>query len=258
MTAAERLARIRVKIEWSQEHFRNLEAARDRFLKSEFYTLDSKPNPKPGYENFNIFFPSNVESVPDPISLLAGDAIHNMRSALDHLACHLVDVGGHPLTISDRTAFPIFKGTHIDEASFTRQVHGMRKNAQDKIRSTEPYKDGKGHYLWVLHKLDIADKHHTLLTTVSRVGDITMHIEGNWLQQDFRVPGFAAPNFGDALEKDKPLFTCERGAEHNTELTFDIAIREPNVIKSKPVVSSIKYLIDKVDGLIGEFEPLLA
>jgi len=133
----------------------------------------------------------------------------------------------------------------------------MSDAAKDKTRNAEPYKDGQGHYLWVLHKLDIADKHHALLTTVGRVGEITMHLEGGWWRQDFRVPGFAAPNFGEALEVGKPLFTCERGAKQNTEIAFEIAISETDVIESKPLVWSIKYLIDKVDGLIGEFKSLL-
>ena len=103
MTADERLALIRRKIERANTHLKDLEIIRDRFLNSDFYALGSEQHPRPGYENFDVFFPVRVDPVPSEISLLAGDAIHNIRSALDHLACQLVDVFSKPITVSDKT-----------------------------------------------------------------------------------------------------------------------------------------------------------
>lgn len=160
-SAADRLSLILLKIEQAKTHLTNLSAASDRFIQSQPFAVDRKPNPESGYEDFYLYFMSRIEPVPGEISLLAGDAIHNVRSALDHLACQLVIANGN--TISDRTAFPISKGTTIHEASFAAQVEGMSLDSKDKIRSLEPFKDGKGHDLWVLHKLDIADKHRDLL-----------------------------------------------------------------------------------------------
>jgi hypothetical protein len=41
------------------------------------------------------------------MALIVGDAVHNMRSALDHLACRLVERHS-PGADLDRTAFPIW------------------------------------------------------------------------------------------------------------------------------------------------------
>jgi len=259
-TAEERLALIQVKIQRAKQHLRDLEVARDRFIQSEPYVIVRKPETKLGYEGFDLYFMSKIDPIPDEIGAIFGDAIHNLRSALDHLAFQLVDVGGG--TVSDQTSFPIFKSTQIDESSFARKVNGMSQAAKDKIRSAEPYKNGKGHDLWVLHKLDIADKHHELFATLMRVGEITLHLPGRFTLSgttplDLPIPRFAAPGFGDALEVNKPFFTCERGTEQNTQLTFDIAISQPDVSEPKPVVWAISYLIDKVDRLIVDFKPLL-
>ncbi len=255
MTADERLALIRRKIEWAETHFKNLEAVKCRFIQSAPYAIGSEPDPKPGHEGLQRFFPTRIDEVEPSIALIAGDIIHNLRSALDHLACYLVEVGGNSVTTN--TMFPIFHGDSIDEPSFRRKVEGMRDTAKDEIRSSEPYKGGKGHYLWVLHKLDIADKHHALLTTISRVGEIAITVEGGFLGGGFRAPRFAAPNFGDMLEVGKPFVTCEPEEYEKMQITFDVAISEPNVIEPKPVIWAMKYLIDKVDSLVVSFKPLL-
>jgi hypothetical protein len=136
--------------------------------------------------------------------------------------------------------------------------------AKDKIRSIEPYKDGNGHSLWVLHKLDIADKHHKILTTLIRVGDIRINLPGRFALGglasfvDLPLPAFAAPGFGEALEVGKPFFTCERGTENNTEISFDVAISEPEVSEPKPTMWAAKYLIENVHRLVQDFKPLLA
>jgi hypothetical protein len=258
MTADERLALIRRKIEWAEAHAKNLEAIRDGFIQSKPYTVGSEPDLKPGHEGLHRYFPTSIKDVDPRIALIAGDIIHNLRSALDHLACQLVEVAGNSIT--DQTMFPIAKGDSINEPSFSGKVKGMRKAAQDKIRSAEPYKGGKGHDLWVLHKLDIADKHHALLTTINRVGEITITLEGSFLRGNFRVPTprFAAPNFGDALEVGKPYVTCEPEEYEKMQITFDVAISEPGILERKPIVWAMNYLIRKVDSLIIEFEPLLA
>jgi hypothetical protein len=253
MTADQRLALIRRKIEWAETHAKNLETVRDGFIQSKPYTIGSEPDTKSGHEGLYVFYPTSIKEVDPRIALIAGDIIHNLRSALDHLACQLVEVAGNSIT--DQTMFPIAKGDSLNEPSFRGKVKGMRQTAQDKIRSTEPHKDGKGHDLWVLHKLDIADKHHALLTTIMRVGEIAITVEGSFLRGGFRfpTPRFAAPNFGKMLEVGKPFVTCEPEEYEKMQITFDVAITEPGVLERKPLVWAMNYLINKVDGLILNF-----
>jgi hypothetical protein len=252
MTADERLALIRRKVEWAERHFDNLEVIKNRFIESNPYTFDSKPDSKPGHEGLHEFFPISIKEIEPSIALLAGDIIHNLRSALDHLVCHLVEVAGNPVT--DDTMFPIFRGDVPNESTLSRKVKGVRDSAKQKIRETEPYKDGKGHYLWVLHKLDIADKHHALLTTIHTIPNIGYTLRGS-LREGYRAKRAAFPNFGEPLEVGKPFLTCIREEYDDMKITFDVSVTEPGVIERKPVLWLTKALIDKVDSLIIEFRP---
>lgn len=263
MTAGERVALIQHKVDRAKRHLSELQAVRDAFLqrKPPPYLIDRKPDSRAGYERFDVYFMSKIDPVPDEVCLVFGDVIHNLRASLDHLACQLVEVAGR--SASDQTAFPIFKSTRIDESSFSRRVNGMSDAAKEKIRSMQPYKNGEGHYLWVLHKLDIADKHHKILTTLMRVSNIRINIPGRFSLGgpatfvDLPLPAFAAPGFGEALQTNKPFFTCERGTEDVTEIDFDVAISEPEVSEPKPVIWAANYLIENVERLIKEFKPLL-
>jgi hypothetical protein len=101
--------------------------------------------------------------------MLTGDAVHNLRSALDHLAWSLAGAS------ADRhTEFPIF----IDEAKFRdkgrTKMRGMPSQAKKIIKSLQPYKRPHGlpeekEPLWLLQSLDIEDKHRTLNLVASGV-----------------------------------------------------------------------------------------
>jgi hypothetical protein len=130
----------------------------------------------------------------------------------------------------------------------------MRDAAKNRIRSAEPYKNGKGHNLWVLHKLDITDKHRALLTAIYTVPGIKIPLEGN-LQTGYVWSPLAAPHFGDMLEVGKTIVVCKPEKYKDLEITFDIAITETDVFEPKPLLWAMKFLIDKVDSLIIEFKP---
>src|SRR6266545_1845390 len=252
MTADERLALIRRKIERAETHFKNLEVVKNRFIEGKPYTVGSEPDSKAGHEGLHRFFPTSLGEIDPDIALIAGDIIHNLRSALDHLAVHLVDVESHPTVVSDKTMFPIFKGTQIDEPSFARQVQGMRDSAKNRIRTLEPYKDGKGRNLWAIHKLDIADKHHGLLTTPFNIGGIRIPSKGGSF--DFVFPRFAAPDFGDVLEVGKTFLVCAPEEYENVQVAFEVAMTEPNVIEPKPILWAMRFAIDMIDNLIIDFK----
>ena len=254
MNADARLAQIKVKIDRAKKHLRDLKTVKENFINSSPFTPGFRPDERPENEGLNVWFMTNIEPIPEEISALAGDAIHNIRSALDHLICQLVLSEGN--SVSHQTAFFIFRTAQIDEAIFQRRVSGVSQQAKDKIRTLEPYKDGQGHSLWVLHELDIADKHQGLITTLFRVDNVRLEI-GTTLRQRRPTPRFALPHFGEPLEVHKPFFICEPGTEFQSYFSFDVAINQPNVVPCKPVIWSVETLIEKVNELIDGFKLLL-
>lgn len=111
-------------------------------------------------------------------SVIVGDYIHNLRSALDHLAWQLVLVsGGKP---SERTQFPIFMAEPTGRAigRWDQMVAGMVEPVVAQIRDVQPYAAGdqaKQHTLAILNALSNIDKHRLPL---ARVAAIAAHEPG--------------------------------------------------------------------------------
>ena len=128
----------------------------------------------------------------DPISLLIGDTLHNLRSALDNLAYSLASAYTQPLSqkIADASEFPIFGdedrqgNTGVGGSLFNQRdrrgnpargsglskIEGWDPGAQTVVEGLQPYKQGKDFRtdpLWILHELDRLDKHRLLHTTVA-------------------------------------------------------------------------------------------
>jgi hypothetical protein len=99
---------------------------------------------------------------PDRLLMLIGDAVHNLRSALDHLAWSLAGTSA-----SRRTEFPVFVSRTKFSKRGKKKMRGISASAQTIIESLQPYNRPHGlpeerEPLWLLHNLDIKDKHHTL------------------------------------------------------------------------------------------------
>jgi hypothetical protein len=103
---------------------------------------------------------------PDPEwNAIIGDAIHNLRSALDHLAHDLVRLCGHQPTTS--TQFPILKGPK--RSRWCRRClptisGGVSKEIRERLETVQPYKRPHAIYtLASLRDLDNIDKHRTIV-----------------------------------------------------------------------------------------------
>jgi hypothetical protein len=106
-------------------------------------------------------------AIPSRLSALAGESIYLMRSALDHLAWHLViAAGGEP---GPRTAFPVFAQDPARNeeslATYHGCVEGMSDAAKVRIEKLQPYhRHGrrKQNVLWILNDLSSTDQHTAL------------------------------------------------------------------------------------------------
>src|ERR1051325_843458 len=252
MTADERLNLIRVKVERAKQHLRDLEVERYSFMNNSPYRIERENDSQTGYNIYRVF---DIHIPPIEIGLIAGDIIHNLRSALDHLAYQLVLVGGG--TPNRQTAFPIWELSTEYHAQRHRRVQGMSQNAIDAIDAAEPYQGGKGAGLWVLHYMDIADKHHELLTALINVTEARFTIPGFWERNYRGVGGVSFPNFGKPLKDGDVVATREADMDNDMNITFDVAFTEPDIIEGRTVIKTLQRLVDLVDDLILSFRPLL-
>jgi hypothetical protein len=113
---------------------------------------------------------------PPPVawSILIGDALHNARSALDHLAWQLVEMHGGP---PDKSRFP-FTDSPV---GFGKELHRAHIPAavRKQVRALEPWRGGDDQ-LWLLHHLDIIDKHRLLVPVAAASRGINIHMSMTW------------------------------------------------------------------------------
>jgi hypothetical protein len=164
------------------EHMKSLDEAINAFLRTEPYGARREVEGN-GYEH--VFYWTSYKDCPDNFGLIAGDAIHNLRSSLDHMAVALAIEGakssGKSLNWDDlkKLQFPVV----IEHPDFIEQVRRGRlrnvvTNAVDVIESVQPYnKDPqapKRSPLAMLSFLDNSDKHSVL--TTSAMGPVAERI----------------------------------------------------------------------------------
>lgn len=249
LDADDRLILVRVKVERAKKQLRDLE--------SEITSLGKVavliPDPKTGISPHPIsaLHPSNLTQIPamsfDVVSI-AGDIVHNLRSALDHLAQQLTLVGLRdrppkvPLTERQlrNIGFPIAETKTKYKAERARKVERMLPAAKKAIDRLKPYKRGNP-ALWRIHELDNIDKHRSLFTVGTGIMFVADWLDGSYL-----------------LKAENPHFTgVEPKIEQDLQIEFQKAISKTKVARTNALLPSLHQLVDFVENIVLDFKPLL-
>ncbi len=123
---------------------------------------------------------------PPPLlwSLIAGDVVANLRAALDHAVCRLVEVRGGEITHSH--AFPILDAPprpDQKQGQWDNRIRGVGKDAEYIIEMAQPFSgsptDATATVMHSLRELSNEDKHRVLLaryTTIPSKTDIPIRV----------------------------------------------------------------------------------
>jgi hypothetical protein len=264
MTAEERLALVWLKIERADKHIADVKAAVQAFYDTIPYETTIKPNlEEPGKLAWYV---TRAEPVPPEVATIAGDALHNLRSALDYLAqqLYLVSSPGNA-DYQDKTSFLIASSDEYFKNGIPGKLKGMRQDAIDAICALEPYKGGRGNDLWVLHRLDNIDKHRLIVTVGSdfrsmnlgpRIARTFNQISDKFKMPDFDFfvrpanrmlkPGMILAGATEDEVSDKPPFRLE------------VAVNEPGVIEGQSLIEMVDQFRNRVARIVTDFKPYLA
>jgi hypothetical protein len=253
-----------LKVERAKKHIRDLEAAVKGFLDGEPYKLVPDRDPESGKYRPRV---SVRQEPPDDLSLIAGDAVHNLRSALDLLVWQLVLANGQ--TPGDQTALPIARSAKLFETGGMGPIKGVSPTAENAIKALKPYKGGN-EALWRLHRLDATDKHRILLIVGLALRQVTMTLNfpgstkaigitlGLNQEDDKFFPlkdgDRLFPEFFDAMDLTPDIPNLEK----NLQLGFNVAFGEGEVVKGEPLVPTLVQLADYVSGTVEAFRPEFA
>jgi hypothetical protein len=266
--------RLRVKVERAEHHIRDLQEQWRKFTPNA-YPVKTKDDPK---TRECVWYLAGAWDVPDSLSAIVGDAAHNLRSALDHLAYYLVGVATRNAGPFDGIYFPIGSSPtdfaeKLDRAKECKTsakgiVKRLRPDAIKAIQALEPYDRGRGAILFRLHKLDIIDKHRFLLTVGGRnpthtmsPSDIASYKRGLGIKNGEFTSSQEAMVFQTESVSHFPLKAGDElarrpipEADQEMYFPFVIAFGEPRVLEGKPVIPSLQEMADFIRGMIRSFD----
>jgi hypothetical protein len=269
MTSYTTFDAILVKVERAKEHVHALQRELHSFFVSNPYMVAMKVDP---VTQRLIYYLADVADPPAKLSTIVGDAIHNLRTALDHLAYELVALGSGQEP-STRIYFPICEDSISYRNQSPAKTKGMHAIAKRAIDETKPYRLGND-ILWQIHKLDIIDKHRMLMTVGSTFASVnisavlTQHLADTLS----KVPGYSPlqpPKLPDLflnpaerifpLQPGTELFIDAVGAKPNSEIKFkfEVLLYEDGIVEGQPLVETLQRMIKVVEDLIVSFKPLL-
>lgn len=171
---------VRAKLERAGEHGRLLDQELDAWLKDTPYALSHKVSR-------DQLRHSVIVSIlkPPPLTrwaLFVGDAVHNMRSALDHLvyAISVHELKLDPPPNQGRCAF-LINDTRDDFRSKHWRIKELSEPVREAIESVQPY--NRKHptmppLLGVLRDFDDADKHRLIKIVLQQPTDIKVSATG--------------------------------------------------------------------------------
>jgi hypothetical protein len=216
--------------------------------------------------NERTYYIDRVTDIPLEILVIVGDVLHNLRSALDHLAYQLPLAPGK---MRGRTQFPIVESAGKYKSKEMRNgLTKFRKDVLEALDELKPYKGGND-LLWSLHSLNIIDKHRLLLTasvtntarsmTAAEISKLTKGYLGSY--PDRPPPDFTRSliDIGSVpLKAGDKLWTIHQSElGPYTQFHVDVGFNEPDVMEYKLVVQTLQGMTVLIEQIVRDFEPLL-
>lgn len=233
------------KVEWANQHIRNMEAVVRSTVESSEKTVIIKDDPDRPDSVQVAFDWAPILRVFPVLRMTVGDAVHNLRSALDHLAYAIVSAVDKP---SDRLYFPI----DINYNSFVRQFsfREIQRVAPDIacfiLDEIKPY--GAGNPFSKLNQLDRADKHRFLLVH-SASGTVQIRM----VENDDEVPDEAAGCLILIADPTRVPIAGSKAAIHNEnyrKAAFDIQFDKGLPFEGEPVIPTLHQLSEVISETI--------
>jgi hypothetical protein len=248
---ADPLSGARMRLQRAEEHFGQLHHEHGQFLARNPYRMLREHNFERG-EGYYLWRAKIVEPPPhERWASLIGECAHSLRAALDYTAYVLVN--GKKL-VSEKSAFPILDDPKKWASVYPDYLPGVDPKALAEIEQLQPYNKGKDRdHLWIVHMLDIIDKHR-------RLGLVDATVHGTqWratLGQLSEVDGGIGP-FSDGSVAGRFKLVPKPGDPRmllETHFMFGLTIGEDEPGGGDEVFGLLENLRSYVGGVVTIFE----
>lgn len=164
-----------LKLQRAQEHIDALDQAIKTFLADDPYSAERVVE---GDGTEHIVRWVRYQEPPASFGLIAGDAIHNARSSLDHMIVWLAQQGAasQSVTLSDgdlrNLQFPVtMNSAAFGQAVARGRLEWLTQDARERVEHRQPYnttvEPPERFFLSQVAELDNADKHRNLTVAVT-------------------------------------------------------------------------------------------
>jgi hypothetical protein len=249
-----------LKLTRAKEHLHNLEAEVRAFLARKPYTIVAEEDRATGDRVWRVRV---KEQPPQEWGVTIGEVVHALRSALDLMVCLLVERNGHE--VSDETGFPVVRRDQ-DLKSALHKISGVSRAATEMILGFHPYRGGDDQ-LWMLHRLDITDKHRLLIAVGAAYRNIVIAFpvpKADWIPPDFKSPAIALRPTDRAfpLQDGIEVFRVMRQAREAGELpepkfAFEIAFGGRDFPSGEPLFPTLQQLAGRVEEILSSLASVL-
>jgi hypothetical protein len=167
------LTDVDLRLERAREHIETVRSETKTFLERDPKPLTFRTEETPGVGNAMeyVLYAVVREEPPRDIGLPVGDAIQNMRAALDYL---IYELSPPKFRKKGRTGFPIYDDECFFEVEGRKMIRGIAGDELTLIERVQPYKrtnPPRNDPLSILRRLSNKDKHKLLLPVAAAVSD---------------------------------------------------------------------------------------
>jgi hypothetical protein len=241
------------KIDWAEEHIRNLRERFRIFADSNPYSFLTKADPKTGDLTFSLRFQNPM---PPEFGLIIGDAIHNLRTALDHMTWELIGLDNG--TQDGSLHFPS-REVRNDFEAVCDGIKTPRADTKAFFKGLAVYIGGQRQSLNGICILDNSDK-HKIITPLVSAGSVS----------NFRIinpDGSVGVTFGTTTVAIGPdgyfnIMRMRGGAtlelDNNTKATPEVFFDQIKVFPFHAIIPTLTQLVNDVRNVREAFLAFVA
>jgi hypothetical protein len=190
------------------------------------------------------------------LGLILGDYVHNLRSALDHLAWQLVAKEDAGALENQRTARKILFPIYNSEDGFTNSevVKHVGAAAQDRMARFQPFRNTQQgthlvNPLGILQALSNADKHRVLIPAVGKI-EIDNIVVRSSVELDLDGSKIPVEN-ASLVGSDTPIYRLPVLGERSDADVVEVRLTVPPAVEF-PVPEIGMLRLDQLSGLLEQ------
>jgi hypothetical protein len=234
------------KLAWGRKHISELERELAAFLKVSPGKIIGEPHPdKPGYRVYKLRM---ARPLPPEFSMIAGDAVDNLRASLDH-AMFTIAIAAAPLGRKVEHAYFPFAGSATWFENQLKRCSDIPFEMWPFLRTLQPYKGGNP-LLVALNDASNRNKHALILSVAAISRTMRQRVQG--ISGEIRK--MADVPIWDRTKQEMELLTTGSDAKFDAEFNFQFIVTLDEVPISEHALTALYAIASEVERILLALE----